>query len=72
MLRSNGCEAAEHKQKYVNIRSWHTIINKCKIVNNPIIKNVKKGSPYTTCSEPSVTIETGNTFEKKFYQLIPR
>lgn len=40
------------------------IINKCKIVNNIIIKNVKKGSSDTTFSEPSVTMETGNIFEK--------
>ena len=39
------------------------IINKCTIVNNIIIKNVIKGSPDTTFSEPSVTMETGNIFE---------
>ena len=42
------------------------------MVNNTIIKNVKKGSLDTTCSEPSVTIKTGNIFETKIYQLIPR
>ena len=40
------------------------IINQCTIVNNIIIKNVIKGSPDTTFSEPSVTMETGNIFEK--------
>ena len=38
------------------------IINKCEIVNNAIIKNVKKGSPDTTCSEPTVTMKAGNKF----------
>ena len=43
-------------------------INKYKIVNNTIIKKAKKGSPDTTCSGPSVTMGTGNIFEKKYLQ----
>ena len=41
------------------------IINKCKIVYNTIIRNVKKEYPDTTCSEPSITMETGNIFETR-------
>ena len=43
------------------------IIRKCKIVNNTIIINAKKGSPDTTCSEPAVTIKTGDILEKKIW-----
>lgn len=35
-------------------------------------KKVKKGFPYTTCSEPSVRSKSGNISEKRFYQRIPR
>ena len=41
-------------------------INRCKIVNNTIIKNVKKGSPDTICSKLALTMETRVIFEKKF------
>ena len=47
------------------------IINKCNIVYNTIIRNVKKESPDNTCSEPSITMETGNIFETRILP-IPR
>ena len=49
------------------------MLNNCKIVNNAVIKNIRKGSADTTCSEPTVTMKTGNIFEEKTnYQLISR
>ena len=54
------------KQQNINKNMYqilsYMIINKCEIVNNAIIKNVKKGSPDTTCSEPTVTMKAGNKF----------
>ena len=41
------------------------IINQRKIVNNTIIKIVNESFPFTTCSKPSVTIESRNILEKK-------
>ena len=41
------------------------MLNNCKIMNNAVIKNIRKGSADTTCSEPTVTMKTGNIFEKK-------
>ena len=41
------------------------MLNNCKIMNNTVIKNIRKGSADTTCSEPTVTMKTGNIFEKK-------
>ena len=43
------------------------IINKFKTVNDVMIKDVKKGSPDTTCSDPSVTVKKDfENFEKRF------
>ena len=45
-------------------------INRCKIVNNTIIKNVKKGSPDTTCSEPSVIGINSTKKSLKYFLII--